>query len=128
MPSTSKTPATVLLPDPMPPVRPTLSIFYIKAPQERGCRLFFISCCCGLVQILCPFYGNGAFLDLQIAAGAGLDQKGRIVIYLVDGAVDTSDGHDLGTFLQFLLEFLGQLGFFLLRAYHEEVEHQDHTP
>src|SRR6187402_833932 len=101
MPRDSKILATTDFPDPIPPVNPTLIMKKNIPVFGRDKNWLFRSC--GLL-LLAPFHTDGAPFDFQVAARIHFDLNGTVFIYLINMAMNTCNGYDLVTFLQFFLE------------------------
>src|ERR1043165_4790174 len=119
MPSVSNTWHTVDLPEPMPPVIPTLSIGLYLAG----------SCCCSccsrilLTECIGHFHRYCRAFNDHICITADLYLQGTVFIGAVDTAVDACCGNYLLTCCDAIRKFLLLLCALSLRTYHKEVHH-----
>ncbi len=67
-----------------------------SGPQLNNTKKLLLGFRCWLIQRRGPVHTDRRFFDLDVAAGAGFDIQGSaIIIYFIDGAMDTGDRNDL---------------------------------
>src|ERR1700721_259700 len=136
MSSASKILATVLLPEPIPPVIPIRSICLYQWPKKRKSKfplslhrnagiwipqlleaLFLIGS--SLIEVLRPFNRYGSFFNSQVTTRAGFYHYSTILVNFIYCSMNASDGDDLIPFLHIFLKLFGKLGFLCLRSDHK---------
>src|SRR5690349_18525335 len=122
MPRTSKILATVLLPLPIPPVRPIFSITRkIKNPKFKRARNFgfqiqflglFFFRSSRFIQRCRPIHADGAFFNFYIAARTDLDVQGPVFVYFINDTMYAGDCNNFISLTKILNEFFLILGSF----------------